>query len=167
MRTQTQTYLDLIERCFFFLFLIIHQMLKCFASRRCRVWMQFGAFLCRVYMLSRFLSGFFPSAPAASHSTKACIGLGSLITVGVNVSVNGCLSFCVSSGTHWRSVQSVLCLCSVTLNWISRKKGWMGEWKLWQLGNKEKNLSNYQTSKKKILFLKTLSFTFLQNTGLE
>lgn len=59
---------------FFKFFLIIHQMLKCFTSRRCRVWMQFGAFLCRVYMLSQFLCGFFQVLQQPSTVQKHALG---------------------------------------------------------------------------------------------
>jgi len=52
---------------------------------------------------------------ASSHSPKTCrlgtrlIG-NSKLSVGVNVSVNGCLSLCVSPAIVWRPVQGVPCL---------------------------------------------------------
>ena len=58
-----------------------------------------GVFLCGVCMFSPCLRGFSPGTPASSHSPKTCrlgarlIGE-SKLSVGVSVSVNGCLSLC-------------------------------------------------------------------------
>ena len=67
-----------------------------------------GAFLCGVCMFSSCQRGFSPGAPASSHSPKTCRLIGdSKLSVGVNVSVNGCLSLCVSPEMNWRLVQGV------------------------------------------------------------
>merc|ERR1712035_255904 len=58
---------------------------------------------------------FSPGTPASSHSPKTC-NLGtrlidySKLSVGVNVSANGCLSLCVSPAIVWRPVQGEPCL---------------------------------------------------------
>ena len=67
-----------------------------------------GALLCGVCMFSPCQRGFPPGAPASSHSPKTCRLIGdSKLPVGVNVSVNGCLSLCVSPVIVWRPVQGV------------------------------------------------------------
>ena len=80
-----------------------------------------GALLCGVCMFSPCQRGFSPGTPASSHSPKTCrlgtrlIG-DSKLSVGVNVSVNGCLSLCVSPAIVWRPVQGVPCL-SPDVSW--------------------------------------------------
>ena len=74
-----------------------------------------GALLCGVCMFSPCQRGFSPGTPASSHSPKTCrLGTrlidNSKLSVGVNVSVNGCLSLCVSPAIVWRPVQGVPCL---------------------------------------------------------
>ena len=71
-----------------------------------------GIFLCGVCMFSPCKRGFSPGTPASSHSPKTCkmgtrlIGY-SKLTIGVTVSVNGCLSLCVGPVIDWRPVQGV------------------------------------------------------------
>merc|ERR1711980_625 len=80
-----------------------------------------GALLCGVCMFSPCQRGFSPGTPASSHSPKTC-NLGtrlidySKLSIGVNVSVNGCLSLCVSPAIVWRPVQGVPCL-SPNVSW--------------------------------------------------
>ncbi len=53
------------------------------------------------------LPGFPSGTPASSHSPKTCRLIGdSKLPVGVNVSVSGCLSLCVSPAMKWQLVQS-------------------------------------------------------------
>ncbi|XP_078026211.1 uncharacterized protein LOC117258684 isoform X1 [Epinephelus lanceolatus] len=72
-------------------------------------------------MFSPCQRGFSPGTPASSHSPKTCrLGTrlidNSKLSVGVNVSVNGCLSLCVSPVIVWRPVQVVPCL-SPDVSW--------------------------------------------------
>jgi len=76
-----------------------------------------GALPCGVCMFSLCQRGFPPGAPASSHSPKTCRLIGdSKLSVGVNVSVNGCLSLCVSPVIVWWPVQGEPCL-SPSVSW--------------------------------------------------
>ncbi|KAL7383383.1 hypothetical protein ABVT39_009534 [Epinephelus coioides] len=71
-------------------------------------------------MFSPCQCGFPPGAPASSHSPKTCRLIGdSKLSVGVNVSVNGCLSLCVSPVIVYLKInilflQNILCLSVFT-----------------------------------------------------
>jgi len=83
------------------------------------VWTQGeGALLCGVCMFSPCQRGFPPGAPASSHSPKTCRLIGdSKLSVGVNVSVNGCLSLCVSPVIVWWPVQVS---CRIENEWMEK-----------------------------------------------
>jgi len=74
-----------------------------------------------VCMFSPCQCGFSPGAPASSHSPKTCRLIGdSKLSISVNVSVNGCLSLCVSPVIVWRPVQGVPCL-SPNVSWLQAR----------------------------------------------
>ena len=71
-------------------------------------------FLCGICMFSLYLFGFSPGTPASSQILKnqnwgRLIGH-SKLSIGVNVSMDGCLSLYVSPAMNWQLVQGVPCL---------------------------------------------------------
>ena len=72
------------------------------------------------------MRGFSPGTPASSHCPKTCI-LGSLVTLGVSVSMLGylsCLSLCCPV-MAWQPVQGAPCL-SHNDSWDRPAKAWIG-----------------------------------------
>jgi len=94
-------------------------------------------------MFSLCQRGFSLGTPASSHSPKTCRLIGdSKLSVGVNVSVTGCLSLCVSPVIVWWPVQGVPCLSpNVSWDrlqpphhpqenkWLRKINEWMNEWR--------------------------------------